>query len=166
VLTALAVTRGGEVAFLWYDLCWWDDIFQCLEAIWSQLKTTMQQSIYFQGYCDGYLCNIYHSMGCFFSVQDGLLCFDSRNPRINRVVYPDSAFTWMFTALVKYSLILILVIIYVHLAIPFHQPDTFFYATQCLNRSKSREALLYILSTGDGWLYWWVAVYTILYRVK
>lgn len=35
VLTALAVGRGGEVAFLRYDLCWWDDIFQCLEAIWS-----------------------------------------------------------------------------------------------------------------------------------
>ena len=89
VLTALAVGRGGEVAFLRYDLCWWDDIFQCLEAIWSQLKTTMQQSIYFQGYCDGYLCNIYHSMGCFFAVEDGLLRLDSGNPRINRAVYPD-----------------------------------------------------------------------------
>ena len=49
----------------------------------------MQQSIYFQGYCDGYLCNIYHSMGCFFAVEDGLLCLDSRIPRINRAVYPD-----------------------------------------------------------------------------
>jgi hypothetical protein len=35
VLAALAVGHGGEVAFLRYDLCWWDDIFQCLEAIWS-----------------------------------------------------------------------------------------------------------------------------------
>jgi hypothetical protein len=35
LLPALAVGRGGEVAFLRYDLCWWDDIFQCLEAIWS-----------------------------------------------------------------------------------------------------------------------------------
>jgi len=84
VLTALAVACGGEVAFMRYDLAWWDDIFLCLEVLWSRLKTTMQQSLYFQTYCDGYLCDICHSLGCYFAVDDGLYRPDSMNPRISR----------------------------------------------------------------------------------
>jgi hypothetical protein len=65
---ALATARGSEVAFARYDLTWWDDIFQCTEMLWSQLKTAMQQSLYFQTDADGYLCNFYHCMACYFSV--------------------------------------------------------------------------------------------------
>jgi hypothetical protein len=89
VLTALAVGRGGEVAFLRYDLFWWDDIYLCPEVIWSQLKTTMQQPLYLQGYCDGYLCDIYHSMGSYFAIEDGLFRLDLSNRRRNRLVFPD-----------------------------------------------------------------------------
>jgi hypothetical protein len=89
VLTALAVGRGGEVAFLRYDLFWWDDIYLCPEVIWARLKTTMQQPIYLQGCCDGYLCDIYHSMGSYFALEDGLFRLDLSNPRKNRLVFPD-----------------------------------------------------------------------------
>jgi hypothetical protein len=65
---ALATARGSEVAFTRYDLTWWDDIFQCTEMLRSQLKTAMQQSLYFQTDADGYLCNFYHCMACYFSV--------------------------------------------------------------------------------------------------
>lgn len=88
-LTALAVARGGEVAFLRYDQVWWDDIFLCPEAIWTRLKTVMQQPIYFQGDAHGYLCCIYHVLGCYFAVEDGLLRVDPTKKRENRVAFPD-----------------------------------------------------------------------------
>ena len=89
VLTALAVARGGEVAFLRYDQMWWDDMFLCPEAIWTHLKTVMQQPVYFQTYADGYLCDIYHAMGCFFAVEDGLFRVDPTKKREARVAFPD-----------------------------------------------------------------------------
>jgi hypothetical protein len=89
VVTALATARGGEVTFARYDLTWWDDIFLSLEMLWSRLKTAMQQSLYFQTDADGYLCDFYHCMGCYFSVEDGLFRPESMNPRISRAVFPD-----------------------------------------------------------------------------
>jgi hypothetical protein len=81
--------RGGEVTFARYDLTWWDDIFQCTEMLWSQLKTAMQQSLYFQTDADGYLCDFCHCMACYFSVEDGLYRHESINPRISRAMFPD-----------------------------------------------------------------------------
>jgi len=64
-------------------------MFLCPEAIWTRLKTVMQQPIYFQGYHDGYLCDVYHGMGCFFAVEHGLFRVDESKTRLNRAVYPD-----------------------------------------------------------------------------
>jgi hypothetical protein len=50
----------------------------------------------------------------------------------------------MLTASVKYSLILILVIIYVHLAIPFHQSDTLLFSMQHNALIEERVEKLYI----------------------
>jgi hypothetical protein len=50
----------------------------------------------------------------------------------------------MLTALVKYSLILILVIIYVHLAIPFHQLDTLLFSMQHNALLEERVEKLYV----------------------
>jgi hypothetical protein len=86
---ALATARGGEVTFARYDLTWWDDIFQCTEMLCSRLKTAMQQSLYFQMDADGYLCDFYHCMACYFSVKDGLYQHESMNPKISRAVFPD-----------------------------------------------------------------------------
>jgi hypothetical protein len=86
---ALVTAGGGKVTFARYDLTWWDDIFHCTEMLWSRLKTAMQQSLYFQMVADGYLCNFYHCMACYFSVKDGLYRHESMNPRISHAVFPD-----------------------------------------------------------------------------
>jgi hypothetical protein len=88
-VTVLATACGGKVTFARYDLTWWDDIFHCTEMLWSWLKTAMQQSLYFQMDADGYLCNFYHCMACYFSVKDGLYWHESVNPRISHAVFPD-----------------------------------------------------------------------------
>jgi len=89
VSTALSVGRGGEVKFLRYDLMWWDDEFLCLEAIWTRLKTVMQQPLYYQCDFDGYICDIYHALGCLFAVEDGLFRLDTSKRGELRLVFPD-----------------------------------------------------------------------------
>jgi hypothetical protein len=96
VLTALAVGRGGEVKFLRWDEFWWDDLFLSTEGVWTRMKTLTQHILYFQCDCIGYICDFYHSLGCYFSVEDGLYRIDhgnkkgnKKNTRANKFVFPD-----------------------------------------------------------------------------
>jgi len=89
-----AVGRGGEAKFLRWDHFFWDDFFQVLEGIWKRIKTMIHQNVYFQCCFLGYLCDLYHSLGCFFAVEDGLFRHPAEGPNAekirirNRFIFP------------------------------------------------------------------------------
>ncbi len=66
VISSLAAGRGGEIKFLrWRDILW-DYLFSTIQVFWTRMKTTVKQLLYFQCYRDGWLCDIYHTLGCWF----------------------------------------------------------------------------------------------------
>lgn len=67
VTTYNAAARGGEIKFsTWRDVEW-DYHFNCPQAWWTRMKTLVKQLLMFQCYRDGWICDFYHSFGCFFA---------------------------------------------------------------------------------------------------
>jgi hypothetical protein len=89
VLDALGVGHGGEVKFLCWDEFIWDTLFLTPEGVWTQMKTLMQQPLYFQANCMGFLCCFYWILGCYFSIEDGLFHIDDTKIQENSAVFPD-----------------------------------------------------------------------------
>jgi hypothetical protein len=91
--TFYGVGRGGETKFLRWSEFQWDDFYQNLEGVWTRMKTLLQHVVSFQCCRLGYLCDLYHSFGCYFAVEDGLFrCGsndDQTNKRNNRYIFPQ-----------------------------------------------------------------------------
>jgi len=88
ILTFLSVGRGGEIKFLRYDEMWWDAYFQCPDATWTEMKTLKQSSMLYGPDSASYMCDFYHSLGCFYLVEDGLFRL-GRGRTIDKYVFPD-----------------------------------------------------------------------------
>lgn len=83
-----AAGRGGEVKFIHWGLVDWDEFFNCPQAWWTRLKTVSKQLLMFQCYRNGWLCDFYHSFGCYF-VTDGLLRPQTMQGPAKKRVFPS-----------------------------------------------------------------------------
>jgi hypothetical protein len=113
LFTFYAVARGGETKFLRWDQFSWDSYFQNLEGLWKRIKTMFHHTISFQCCYLGFLCCLYHSLGCFFAVEDGLFRHTptgtvAEKTRIrNRYIFPhlwkisDPKVATMLTTLIR-----------------------------------------------------------------
>lgn len=72
VMTYLGVGRGGETKFLRWDNWLWDHHFECPDIIWAEMKTTNWGPMLFGPNAKTYLCDFYHSFGCYFAIEKGL----------------------------------------------------------------------------------------------
>lgn len=88
VMSMLAVGRGGEIKFQRYDEWYWDPLFHGIDSTWSEIKTLTQHSMLFGPDKESYLCDFYHSFGCFFSVENGLYRAEDLDKSIHKFVFP------------------------------------------------------------------------------
>ena len=81
------VGRGGEPKFMRYDDCVWDPYLECVDTYWRQRKTLEATPMTFTCDYDSYLCDTYHSMGCYLSIENGLHRTENQK-RISKFIFP------------------------------------------------------------------------------
>lgn len=71
VMTFAACGRGGECAQTRWGVCTWNSVYQCLETLWNELKTSRQKVMLF--FCDfkHYLLCFYFSFACYLLLGAG-----------------------------------------------------------------------------------------------
>jgi hypothetical protein len=78
VLTYLGDGRGGEAKFLNYGDWMWDSHLEVIETIWREIKTLTSYTMVFGPDCELFHCDIYHALGCYWCLENGLF----RTPRL------------------------------------------------------------------------------------
>ena len=84
----VSVGRGGEPKFLRFDEMTWDAYFQCPDATWTDMKNLRQSCMLYGPDRDDYPCDIYHSWGCHWFVEDGLHRSNTQ-ASTSKFVFPD-----------------------------------------------------------------------------
>lgn len=73
VCSYLALGRGSEIRFLKWATCMWDYNFESPDFQWIDMKNLkVHPCMLFSADSNSYLCDFYHSLGCWFAVEDGL----------------------------------------------------------------------------------------------
>ena len=90
LLTYLACARGGEVKFLRYDNWIWDPFLLLLELRWSEAKTLPEHFMTFVSDANTYQSDIFHALGCFFALDDGLFrSIEAKSCLVGGFVFPS-----------------------------------------------------------------------------
>ena len=90
-LTFHGMGRGGETKCLRWTEWEWDLKFDCPEAIWTEVKTVQRYPLDFVAnkYTSNksYLLDIFHSLGCYFAIENGLHRPEDDNAA--KLIFPD-----------------------------------------------------------------------------
>ena len=87
-LTFHAVGRGGETKYLDWKNISFNHWMNCLEALWTELKTLSTYSCPFVPNKDGYLTDVLHALACFFVLGKGLFRGSSSGKKVSTKVMP------------------------------------------------------------------------------
>jgi hypothetical protein len=86
----LAMARVGEVRFENYSDWDWHDALQVVNTWWTELKKLEKYSMPMVPDYESYLFDFYHSIGCFFAIENGLLRSSNQICRgLENVVFPS-----------------------------------------------------------------------------
>ena len=88
VLSALGAARGGEIKYLFWDEWCWDYQFCVTEGSWYRKKTNVIQTLYFQCYRNGWLCDFYHALAGYIMVDYGLLRSSAQTKVQKQYIFP------------------------------------------------------------------------------
>ena len=87
-LTFHAVGRGGETKYLDWKNISFNHWMDCLEVLWTELKTLSTYSCPFVPNKDGYLTDVLHALACFFVLGKGLFRGSSSGKKVSTKVMP------------------------------------------------------------------------------
>ena len=92
-MTYHAVGRSGEVQFLEFSDTIYDPFFNAAVPLWMEPKTLQKYSqilVHTKYSCgSSYLADVYHSLGSFWSVEDGLYRSDSNTSSKSGFYFPQ-----------------------------------------------------------------------------
>ena len=81
------VGRGGEIKFQQYSDWMWDSRFDTIYTTWHESKTLQHYAIPMVPEKSNYVCDWYHSLGCFYAVEQGLFR-NTKNSSVSDFVFP------------------------------------------------------------------------------
>lgn len=87
-LTFHTVGRGGETKYLDWKNISFNHWMDCLEVLWTELKTLSTYSCPFVPNKDGYLTDVLHALACFFVLGKGLFRGSSSGKKVSTKVMP------------------------------------------------------------------------------
>ena len=82
------VGRGGEIKFQQYADWIYDCRFELTDISWHEMKSLQTYSMPITPDSDGYACDWYHSLGCYYAVERGLYRANKKSTGVSDFVFP------------------------------------------------------------------------------